>query len=403
MKQKVLIVNKFYYPRGGDCIVAINTEKLLRARGHETAVFAMDYPDNIDTPWKDRYASRVDFGTSKVAAARRLLGMGDIRTSFGRILDEFRPDVVHLNNIHSYLSPVVAEMAHRRGARTVWTLHDYKLVCPSYTCMRDGRVCEDCVTGSKWGVVLHRCMKGSLAAGALGWLEAVKWNRKRLEKSTDAFVCPSDFMRRMMEKAGFDPSRLHVLTNFLDPDKAAALGAASADRGDYCSYIGRLSEEKGVRTMLEAASRLPYLFKVAGDGPLADELRDKYADSKNISFWGRLDAEEVVKFCSRARFSVLASEWYENNPLGVIESLCMGTPVVGADIGGIPELIEPGKTGLVVPPGDADALTKAFDKAWTTDWDHAAIAKAALVRFSADTHYRALTEVYTTDRSRNSL
>lgn len=395
MKQKVLIVNKFYYPRGGDCVVAMNTEKLLRAHGHETAVFAMDYPDNIDTPWKAYYAPCVDFGASKVAAVKRLMGVGDIRQAFGRILDEFKPDVVHLNNIHSYLSPVVAELAHRHGARVVWTLHDYKLVCPAYTCTRDGRSCEACVTGPKSGVVRHRCLKGSLAASALAWLEAVRWRRSRLEKCTDAFICPSGFMREMMKKAGFRADKMHVLGNFVDPEKAAALKAqVSAQRDSYGCYIGRLSEEKGVRTMLEAASQLPYELRVAGDGPLADELRRQYAGCTNITFLGHLDAAGVARLCSQARFSILASEWCENNPLGVIESLSAGTPAVVSDMGGIPELVAEGFNGVVFRSGDLADLVRAINKAATCSWDNAAIAADAGQRFGQEAHYRALVALY---------
>lgn len=396
MKQRVLIVNKFYYPRGGDCIVAINTEKLLRAHGHETAVFAMDYPDNIDTPWKAMYASRVDFGASKVAAAKRVLGMGDIRNAVQRILDEFRPDVVHLNNIHSYLSPVVARLAHERGVRVVWTMHDYKLVCPAYTCMRNGHVCTDCVTGSKWGVVRNRCMKGSLAAGALGWLEALKWNRRSLEQYTDVFICPSRYMRRTMALAGFGSAKLQVLGNFLDPDKAKALQAqgVTAERADFGCYIGRLSAEKGVRTMLEAMAQSTYRFKIAGDGPLADELRTKYADADNITFLGRLDAAGVVELCSQARFSVLASECCENNPLGVIESLSAGTPAVVSDMGGIPELVTEDFNGIVFKAGDVADLVAAIDRAATCNWDNAAIAADAARRFGQEAHYQSLVKIY---------
>lgn len=399
MKQKVLLVNKFYYPRGGDCVVTMNLERLLRDRGHETAVYAMRYPDNVPAEYDRYFAPQVSFGGgigTRLRAVARTLGVGDIRTSFGRILDDFRPDVVHLNNIHSYLSPVLALMAHRRGIRVVWTLHDYKLLCPSYSCQKNGVPCQDCAVRGKSGVLRNRCMKGSLAASAIAWLEALRWNRRVLERNTDVFVCPSRFMARSMQKAGFDVSKLVVNCNFVDPAKMEALASApAAHRDDYCCYIGRLSEEKGVRTMLRAAAMRPGLrMKVAGDGPLADELRAEYASATNIEFVGRLDAAGVTELCSRARFSVLVSDCYENNPLGAIESLCMGTPVIGSDMGGIPELIEPGTTGLIVPAGDPDALARAMDSAAAHPWDHRAIADAARTRFSADTHYKTLTTVY---------
>lgn len=399
MKQKVLLVNKFYYPRGGDCVVTMNLERLLRDRGHETAVYAMRYPDNVPAEYDRYFAPQVSFGGgigTRLRAVARTLGVGDIRTSFGRILDDFRPDVIHLNNIHSYLSPVLAVMAHRRGIRVVWTLHDYKLFCPSYSCLKNGVPCRDCATGGKSGVLKNRCMKGSAAASAIAWFEALRWNRSVLERNTDVFVCPSRFMAESMARAGFDPRKLVVNCNFVDPDKMDALASAPpAEREDYCCYIGRLSEEKGVRTMLRAAASRPELtMKVAGDGPLSDRVRREYASAPNIEFLGRLDAAAVTALTSCARFSVLESEWYENNPLGVIESLCMGTPVIGSNMGGIPELIEPGKTGLIVPAGDADALAAAFDKALDIPWNHDAIADAARTRFSADTHYKTLTTVY---------
>lgn len=135
MKGKVLIVNKFYYPRGGDCVCAINLGRLLRDNGYETAVFAMDYSENISCEWSSYFASNVDFSggiKNKLHAFKRILGLGDIRKSFLKILDDFDPDIVHLHNIHSYLSPVLAVLAHERGKKVVWTLHDYKLVCPAY-------------------------------------------------------------------------------------------------------------------------------------------------------------------------------------------------------------------------------------------------------------------------------
>ena len=147
MAKRILIVNKFYYNRGGDCIVAMNTERLLQENGYDVGFFAMKYSENNPTRFSEYFAEEVNFSsglTGKIQGLRRTLGLGNIRTSFTRILDDFKPDVVHLNNIHSYLSPVLAQMAHKRGIRVVWTLHDYKLLCPSYACLRNGKPCELC-------------------------------------------------------------------------------------------------------------------------------------------------------------------------------------------------------------------------------------------------------------------
>lgn len=395
--KKILIASKFYYRRGGDCIYVLNLEKLLREQGHEVAIFAMDYPDNLDSEWKQYWPSQVDFSggvKAKLSAAARTLGMGDVVKSFNRLLDDFRPDVVHLNNIHSYLSPILATIAHRRGIKVVWTLHDYKLLCPGYSCVRDGHTCELCFT-DKSQVLKQRCMKGSLAASALAWLEAKRWNKATLSRNTDTFICPSQFMASKMAQGGFDHGKLVALNNFIAPEmiKRYSIDPPLDIRDDYYCYIGRLSSEKGVETLLKAASQLPYTLKVAGDGPLAEQLRQDYAHNLNIQFLGHLDAQGIHDLLRHARFSVLPSEWYENNPLGVIESLCAGTPVVGARIGGIPELITQGR-GTTFTSGDLDSLKQAIRHTWIETFDYSAIQSDALARFSPQAYYAALTQIY---------
>ena len=392
--RRVLLVNKFYYPRGGDCIVVLNTEALLRENGVEADVLAMEYSQNLITRYSRLFPGEVTFGGSvgnRLRAMRRTLGMGDVRTQTEAVLDEFKPDVVHLHNIHSYLSPVVGELAHKRGIRVVWTLHDYKLLCPRYDCLLDGRPCEHCFKGAKLGVLTHRCMKGSLPASVVAWIEAMKWNRKALESFTDVFVCPSEFMADKMKAGGFDPARIQVLNNFLDPVKYKLYQelANSLPREDYYCYVGRLSQEKGVADLLDVASRLPYRLKVAGSGPLADELKKKYGQCSNIEFMGMLDAQGVARLLVGSRLSVVPSQWYENNPLSVVESLCAGTPVAGSQIGGIPELI--GKeSGITFQPFDNETLTTAITMAMARQWDHDTIAHQARERFGPKAQFEVL-------------
>lgn len=160
---KILLANKFYYRRGGDCVHTLNLEQLLKAHGHEVAVFAMDYPENLETQWSKYFPSEVKFklGTGMIEALMRPFGTREVQRKFNALLDDFHPDVVHLNNIHSQLSPVIAEMAHERGIKVVWTLHDYKLLCPRYDCLRNGEtVCESCFA-DKHKVLEYKCMKNS--------------------------------------------------------------------------------------------------------------------------------------------------------------------------------------------------------------------------------------------------
>ena len=383
---RILLSNKFYYRRGGDCVCMLNTEQLLKEKGHEVAVFAMDYPENLETPWKKYFPQNM----SRLMAFTRPFGSQEVKRKFVRLLDDFRPDVVHLNNIHTQLSPVIAELAHRRGIRVVWTLHDYKLLCPRYDCLRDGEeVCEKCFGGDKAPCKAYKCMKGSSLASLIGYEEAVKWNRERLESYTDVFICPSSFMSHKMAQGGFDTSKLRVLCNFMDVDKCRR---ADYRKEDYYCFVGRLSHEKGARTLVEAASRLPFPLKIIGGGPLMEELKAVAHD--NVEFFGFKQWDEIKELVGRARFTVVPSEWYENNPMSVIEAECLGTPVLGARIGGIPELIDEGVTGMTFESRNVADLREKISRMYDAPFDYKAIADAAMNRYGADRYYDKLMKIY---------
>ncbi len=386
---RILLSNKFYYRRGGDCIYTLNLEQLLKEHGHDVAVFAMDYPENLETPWRKYFPQNM----TKLMAFTRPFGSREVKAKFNRLLDDFKPDVVHLNNIHTQLSPVVAGLAHKRGIRVVWTLHDYKLLCPRYDCLRGGStICELCFGGDKMPCRTYRCMKGSRLASEVGYREAVMWNRRRLEACTDLFVCPSRFMAEKMAQGGFDKGKLKVLCNFIDTEKCRK---DDYTKDDYYCYVGRLSHEKGVGMLVEAAARLPYRLKVIGGGPLLEQLKTKNGQLKgNVEFLGFRQWDGIKGIVGRARFTVIPSEWYENNPLSVIEAQCLGTPVLGARIGGIPELIDEGISGMTFESGNAGDLAEKIKAMFAVEFDYKAIADAAMKRYNAESYYNEIMETY---------
>ena len=286
---KILLANKFYYRRGGDCIYMLNLEQLLKAHGHEVAVFAMDYPENLDTPWKKYFPKNM----SKLMAFTRPFGDGEVKSKFSQLLNDFKPDVVHLNNIHTQLSPLIAKLAHEYGAKVVWTLHDTKLVCPCYTCMRDGKWCEECFT-DKLAVVKHRCMPGSIPGAIVGYLEAKKWNKVVLQKYVDRFLPPSKFMMDTCVKGGYSPEKFRVLCNFIDVTKLPEVSSKTQIKDDYYVYLGRVNEVKGVRTLCKAAALLDKKLIVIGDGELLPELKDTYKNCSHIEFKGQMQWEEFM-------------------------------------------------------------------------------------------------------------
>lgn len=391
---KILLANKFYYRRGGDCIYMLNLEQLLKAHGHEVAVFAMDYPENLDTPWKKYFPKNM----SKLMAFTRPFGSHEVKSTFKKLLDDFKPDVVHLNNVHTQLSPVMAELAHQRGIKVVWTLHDYKLLCPRYDCLKNGNtICETCFNGDKKACLDNKCMKGSKLASFIGFKEAIVWNRERLEASTDVFICPSQFMADKMVQGGFSKSKMQTLCNFIDVEKCKFSSTDGTDytddvellpkKEDYYCFIGRLSHEKGAKTLIEAANQLPYKLVIIGGGPLMEEL--KSVAHTNIKFVGFKQWDDIKQLVGKARFSVIPSEWYENNPLSVIEAQCLGTPVLGANIGGIPEL-----TDYTFSSGNIADLRLKIEKMWNSKLDYQQIASDAQHRYDAETYYDKLINIY---------
>lgn len=384
---RILLSNKFYYRRGGDCIYMLNLEQLLKEHGHEVAVYAMNYPENLPSEWSKYWPKNM----GKLDALVRPFGSKQVRDGFSQLLDDFKPYVVHLNNIHTQLSPVIAEIAHQRGIRVVWTLHDTKLVCPCYTCMRDGEWCDECFT-DKAAVLRHRCLPGNYAGAFIGWREIQKWNKDRLEACTDLFLPPSKFMMDTMVRGGYSPEKFSVLCNFIDVNKVK--GRASIDKEDYYTFLGRIDDYKGILTLCRAANQLPYKLKVIGGGPLLDMLEDEYKDNPHIEFLGQRTWEELSSVMSHAKFMVLPSECSENNPLTVIESQSLGTPVLGAKIGGIPELIEENVSGMTFESGNVDDLKEKIQTMWNTSFNYRSIAENAVNRYSSEAYYEKLMECY---------
>jgi len=390
---KILLSNKFFYPRGGDCIHMIGLKKLLEEQGHQVAIFTMNYKENLGSEYVAYWPSTLDFSSKKPGnikeALLRPIYSKEVKQKWNALLDTFQPDVVHLHNIHTQLSPILAEEANKRALPVFWTLHDYKLICPAYTFLRDGEVCEECLQDSKQ-VIRHKCIKGSLPGSLIGYLEAQKWSRKKLEKYTTAFISPSAFLKNKMEQAHYSASKIKHIYNFAESEKFQA----ETEKDDYCVYLGRLSKEKGVETLLQAIQvNSEFKLKIIGDGSIRDELEEKYSTA-HIEFLGFRQWEEIKSLLGKACFLVIPSEWYENNPLTVIESLAVGTPVLGAAIGGIPELIDE-NNGMLFESKNVEELRSQIAQMFAKkDWDYQQISNAACQKFSTDNYYQKLMGIY---------
>lgn len=397
-KKRILIVNKFLYTRGGDCIVAFADAELLRNAGHEVEFWGMDYPKNQpDLPLADTFASEVDFSggpLAKLRAFERLFGLGDIRKSFKEVLERFRPTTVFFHNIHSYLSPVIVGMAKDFGARTIWTQHDYKLVCPAYNaCDPSGRVCTDCITNHK-AVISKRCLKDSLIQSVTAYAEARYWNPSRLARMTDAFICPCETMARNIIKGGFPTEKAVLVPHFITPvrDKYIAELSHSTHRIERrIITAGRLEPVKGTVRMLGELTTLEDDFNIYifGRGLEEEQINHMAAKDPRIHFGGWVDPNRLSEEMSSASLAIFPTLVLENSTTSVIEALVAGTPVIVSNVGMLPEMIRPG-WGLTYDPFTPGSLKEAIQKAFATKWDNHAISAQARDLYSAERHLSIL-------------
>ena len=364
---KILMINKFLYPNGGSETYIFELGKQLEKMGHEVQYFGMEHEGRCVGNRVGAYTSSMDFhGGSRLAKLTyplKTIYSSEARQKLRLVLDDFRPDVIHLNNFNYQLTPGVLLEADKwrresgQPCRILYTAHDYQLVCPNHMCCRvDGQVCEDCLSGKSASCIRHKCIHGSAAKSAIGAAEAAFWRWKKVYKKLDAIVCCSEFMKKKLDTDPILRGKTVALHNFISTKKAP-----DVEKQDYVLYFGRFAKEKGVETFAKACKALPDIpFVAAGSGPLEGEL----AGIPNLKNVGFQSGEALQKLIAGARFSVYPSEWYENCPFSVMESLMYGTPVLGADIGGIPELIDAGENGELFESGNADALAGKIRALW---------------------------------------
>jgi glycosyltransferase involved in cell wall biosynthesis len=398
------MLNKFFDRRGGTERLLFDLSASLAERGHEVIPFATQDPRNEATPYSSFFPEKRDYdGRSPWKRARlaaRAIYDGEARRLLERLLDEHPCDVAHLHNIYHQLSPSVLDALRSRSVPTLMTVHDYKLVCPNYRLFRGGAPCEKCVgTPLPLWAGVHRCQRNSVAES---WLVAVESSVHRLRRSyengVDAFVAPSEFLRSMLLRHGFAAERVRHIRNAPRLYGAAKTTTKRASRPTVF-YAGRLSEEKGLSVLLEAARELPGLdIRVAGEGPLADTLRRRYGSLSHVEFLGQLDDGALADERARCWAMALPALWYENAPMSVIEAFAAGRPVLVADHGGLTEMVEEGKQGWRIAPGDVAAWRQALRRLMEAGDELGVMGEEAArwhrQRYSHDQMMRAYLELY---------
>jgi glycosyltransferase involved in cell wall biosynthesis len=360
---RLLSINNYHYRRGGSDVVYLEHAAFMEAAGWSNAFFSMKHPKNLPTAWSKYFVNEIEFGHSyslpqKISMATKVVYSLEAQRKLRRLLENFQPEIAHLHCIYHHLSPAILPVLRHAGIPAVMTAHDLKIACPAAKMFNAEGICERCNHGSIFNVIKHRCVKNSLAASMIVAVESgLHRNLGTYRKYLDRVVVPSKFFQEKFIEWGWPREMLVYIPNFADITKLKPLFTP----GKYFLYFGRLIGEKGVGTLIRAAAKVGASLKIVGTGPDEAEFKE-LADQAGgaVEFLGYRTGAELHDLIRGARAVVLPSEWYENAPMSVLESYALGKPVLGAKIGGIPEMIVDGETGWLFESGNVDNLGESL-------------------------------------------
>jgi glycosyltransferase involved in cell wall biosynthesis len=386
---KIVLVHNSYQQPGGEDVVFEQECKLLENAGHRVIEYRRS---NFEV---DAYP-----GLRRFQLAGRAVWSADTRQQFERLLEQEKPDLVHVHNTFVMVSPSIYSACREAKVPVVQTLHNYRLYCPPSTFFRDGHICEECVDHSLWRGIAHRCYHDSLPATVtVALMLTVHRQRQTWTREVDCYIALTEFARTRFQRAGLPAEKIFVKPNFVYPDP----GVHARGQGDYALFVGRLSPEKRVSTLLDAWRQLRTLripLVVLGGGPQLEQLRKEAAegDLASVGFQGQVPRDKALAAMHGARFLVFPSEWFENFPMTIAESFACGVPVICSRLGAMQEIVENGRTGLHFTAGDAADLAAKIEWAWNHPEQMRSMGEEARRdyenKYTAEKNYPMLMEIY---------
>jgi len=398
---KVLLINKFLYPKGGDAVCTLSTGELLSRKGHQVFYWGMKHPDNPAFPHSEYFIENIDYDRKmskkdKTFKALKIFYSLEAKKKINKLIKEIKPDIVHLNNFAHQISPSILYIFKKYNIPVVMTMHDYKLVCPAYLLFSGNKICESCRDGRYYWCLFKKCVKKSYAKSLINAMEMYLHHKiLRAYSLINLYIAPSMFLRDKVKQMGFKNEIVH-LPNFVNLDKFVP----NYEHNNEICYFGRLSPEKGLGVLIDAVKGLDIRLKIIGSGPVEEKLREKVKNEQinNISFLGYKTGIFLENEIRKSIVTIMPPQWYEVFPRAVIESFSLGKPVIGARIGGIRELVKDGETGYTFEPGDPKDLRKKIVKLLEDRDKIVSMGKTARKfveeNFDSEKHYVKLINVY---------
>ncbi len=399
---KILLANKFFYLKGGSERTFFEEARLLEEKGHQVVFFSMQDEKNFSSSQSGYFIDGIDYDSPlgpvrNITRILKLFYSLEAKKKLEALILRERPDIAHLHNIHHQISPSIIHVLKKHGIPVVMTLHDCKMVCPAYTMTRNGRPCEECAAGRYYRCFLHRCTKGSYLKSMVNMMEMYLHHRiLRIYEGVDVFISPSRFLKDKLRGMGFNRN----IITLANPIDAGSYQPEYDNPGRTFCYLGRLSPEKGIFTLVEAMVGLDADLKIIGDGPLKSRLASKIESGKRtrIHLAGYKAGEELKAEVGNCLAVIVPSECYENYPYTILESFALGKPVIGSRIGGIPELVIDRETGFTFAPGDPADLRSRL-KAILDNHDRVIkmgrnAREFIVANNKPEQHYQQLMEIY---------
>ena len=360
------MVNKFLYPKGGAETYTLKLGQELEKRGNEVQYFGMYDEKNTVGNKLNLYTQNMDFHTNKLKKITypfKIIYSFDAKRKMKKIISDFKPDIIHLNNINFQLTPSIIDIAYKMKVPIVQTVHDYQMVCPNHFLYnwKEKKICEKCIKGSKWNCTKYNCIHNSKAKSILGSIEGIIYSKiLKSYSKVNLYICPSKFLEEELLKNDVFKGKTVSICNFIELNKNSEI----TKKEDYVLYFGRLAEEKGLIELIEAMKKLPNIkLKIAGTGPLEKIIKSE----SNIEYVGFKTGDELKELIAKAKFAIYPSVWFENCPLSILEAESYGTPVITANYGGMKELVENNETGILINEINPENLRKNIEELYNDD------------------------------------